>query len=70
MITVHSSLRVTDTFLSRCHYPKPSKILNLSSLFTFALTSGMRPQEYLGLKWADVDLNKGSATVRQAIVGK
>ena len=30
----------------------------------------MRPQEYLGLKWSDVDLEKGSATVQRAIVWK
>ena len=28
----------------------------------------MRPQEYLALKWSDVNLNKGTATVRLAIV--
>jgi integrase len=28
----------------------------------------MRPQEYLALKWSDVDLEKGTATVRRAIV--
>jgi integrase len=38
------------------------------ALFNFALTTGMRPQEYLGLKWSDIDLEKGSATVRRAIV--
>ena len=40
------------------------------ALFNFALTTGMRPQEYLGLKWSDIDLEKGSATVRRAIVWK
>jgi integrase len=40
------------------------------ALFNFALTTGMRPQEYLGLKWSDVDLERGSATVRRAIVWK
>jgi integrase len=40
----------------------------MSALFTFALTTGMRPQEYLGLKWSDVDLAKGTAAVRRAIV--
>jgi integrase len=39
-------------------------------LFNFALTTGMRPQEYLGLKWSDIDMEKGSATVRRAIVWK
>src|SRR5215831_3551932 len=40
----------------------------MSALFIFALTTGMRPQEYLGLKWSDVDLSKRTATVRRAIV--
>jgi len=40
----------------------------MSALITFALTTGMRPQEYLGLKWSDVDRGKGTATVRRAIV--
>jgi integrase len=42
--------------------------IRMSALFTFALTTGMRPQEYLALKWSDVNLNKGTATVRRAIV--
>jgi integrase len=40
------------------------------ALFNFALTTGMRPQEYLGLKWSDIDFEKGAATVRRAIVWK
>jgi len=40
----------------------------MAALFIFALTTGMRPQEYLALKWSDIDLNKGTATVRRAIV--
>jgi integrase len=40
------------------------------ALFNFALTTGMRPQEYLALKWSDVDLERGLATVRRAIVWK
>lgn len=38
------------------------------ALFNLAITTGMRPQEYLGLKWSDIDLEKGTATVRRAIV--
>lgn len=40
------------------------------ALFNFALSTGMRPQEYLGLKWSDIDLERGTATVRRAIVWK
>lgn len=37
-------------------------------IFAFALATGMRPQEYLALKWSDVDLKKGTATVCRALV--
>jgi integrase len=31
-----------------------------SALFSLALSTGMRPEEYLGLRWADVDFAKSS----------
>jgi integrase len=37
-------------------------------VFIFALVTGMRPEEYLALKWSDVDLEKGTATVRRTLV--
>ena len=37
-------------------------------LFVFALATGMRPEEYLGLQWKDLDLEKGIVTVRRAII--
>lgn len=37
-------------------------------IFVFALATGMRPEEYLSLKWSDVDLEKGTATVRRTLV--
>lgn len=40
----------------------------LSTLFSLALTTGMRPEEYLALQWKDVDLEKGTATVQRALV--
>jgi integrase len=39
-----------------------------SALFALALTTGMRPEEYLGLQWNDVDLEKGIVTVQRALV--
>jgi integrase len=39
-----------------------------SALFSLALTTGMRPEEYLGLRWTDVDLAKASVTVQRALV--
>lgn len=38
------------------------------ALFVVALFTGMRPSEYLGLKWSDVDLQKGTVTVQRSLV--
>lgn len=37
-------------------------------IFEFAIISGMRPEEYLSLQWADVDFVRSVATVRHALV--
>jgi integrase len=37
-------------------------------LFAFALVTGMRPEEYLGLQWKDVDLDRGTVRVQRALV--
>jgi integrase len=37
-------------------------------LFAFALATGMRPEEYLGLQWKDVDLERGVVTIKRALV--
>lgn len=37
-------------------------------LFSFALVTGMRPEEYLGLQWKDVDIEHGTVTVRRALI--
>lgn len=37
-------------------------------LFSFALASGMRCQEYLGLQWKDINFEQGTATVQRAVV--
>ncbi len=39
-----------------------------SALFALALSTGMRPGEYLGMRWTDVDLSKPAVTVRRALV--
>lgn len=46
-----------------CADDSPYKII-----FEFALETGMRPQEYLALRWSDVDLPRGSAEVSRALV--
>jgi len=40
----------------------------LVAMFSFALASGMRCQEYLGLQWKDIDFEQGTATVQRAVV--
>ncbi len=37
-------------------------------IFALALTSGMRPEEYLALQWKDFDSKAGTVTVTRAIV--
>jgi integrase len=37
-------------------------------IFVFAVVTGMRPEEYLALKWKDVDLAKGTATIQRALI--
>ncbi len=37
-------------------------------VFTLALITGMRPEEYLGLQWKDVDLQTGVVTVQRALI--
>jgi integrase len=37
-------------------------------IFSLALATGMRPEEYLALQWKDVDLEKGILIVQRALV--
>lgn len=37
------------------------------TVLKFALITGMRPSEYLALRWSDIDLQKGTATVRRSV---
>jgi integrase len=41
---------------------------DLEALFAFALVSGCRPAEYLGLKWQDVDFATGLVTIQRNLV--
>ncbi len=49
-------------FLAACE-AKPHGLI-----FEFALLSGMRPEEFLALQWRDLDLERGTAQVRRALV--
>lgn len=37
-------------------------------LFTFALVTGMRPEEYLGLQWKDINFENSSVMVRRTVL--
>lgn len=37
-------------------------------IFEFALLTGMRPEEYLALRWSDIDFQRGAAQVQRALV--
>ena len=37
------------------------------TVFSFALATGMRPNEYLALKWSDIDFEKCTAVVRRSL---
>lgn len=40
---------------------------SIACMFAFAVSTGMRPQEYCAIRWCDIDLEKKTATVRRAI---
>jgi integrase len=39
-------------------------------IFSLAIATGMRPEEYLGLQWKDLNFEAGTITVRRALVWK
>ncbi len=39
-------------------------------LFAFAITTGMRPEEYFALQWKDVDFNRGTVTIQRVLIWK
>jgi integrase len=38
------------------------------TMFIFAVITGMRPGEYMGLQWKDMDLERGTVTVQRTLV--
>lgn len=51
-----------SSFLKACAV-KPQGLI-----FEFALLSGMRPEEYLAVKWSDLNFERNTAQVRRALV--
>ena len=47
---------------------KAAAVMPHGLIFEFALLTGMRPEEYLALQWADVNFERGTAQVRRALV--
>ena len=45
-----------------------SKNVKNGFIFEFALMTGMRPEEFLSLKWSDVNLKTGNVFVKRALV--
>ena len=50
-----------ETFLKACEMDR------LGIVFLFLLTTGVRPSEALGLKWNEINLSKGTATIRRTL---
>jgi integrase len=40
----------------------------LATMFSFALATGCRPEEYLAIQWKDIDFEKGRAIIRRALI--
>jgi integrase len=50
------------------NFLKAAAVMPHGLIFEFALLTGMRPEEYLALQWADLDFERGTACVRRALV--
>jgi integrase len=61
-------MRALDTEAARA-FLIAAKGSRHEALFKLALATGMRPSEYLGLQWQDVDLKKGAVSVQRALIG-
>jgi integrase len=47
---------------------KAAALMPHGLIFEFALTTGMRPEEYLAVQWSDVDLASGAVQIKRALV--
>jgi len=55
------SVEETKTFLK---FALPTMY---GTLFPVAVTTGMRPSEYIGLKWQDIDRERGTVSVKRTL---
>lgn len=56
---------VTFTFAEAAKFTNACRDMTNGIIFEFALETGMRPEEYLALRWSDID--GSDVTVRQAV---
>jgi integrase len=49
---------------------KVAKKDDLHALFVLAITTGMRPEEYLALKWSDIDFARSEVRVSRVLIGQ
>lgn len=58
------------TPLEATRFLKEAAVDRWSALFVLALATSLRPSEYLGLKWQDIDLKGGVITVQRSLIWK
>lgn len=54
--------------LDQCRTVESARFTCEQPLVLFALTTGSRPEEYLALRWSEVDLTRGTARIELALV--
>lgn len=64
---IRTEMKVLSATESR-HFLATAKNERLGPVFSFALATGMRMQEYCAIQWKDIDFDKGTATVQRALV--
>jgi integrase len=47
---------------------KAADVMPHGIIFEFALTTGMRPEEYLAVQWSDIDIVSGAVQIKRALV--
>ena len=59
--------RKVDQIVGRCHRMKGIAGHPYEALFALAMTSGMRPCEYMALTWNDLDLDHGTVSISRTL---
>lgn len=50
------------------HFLKAAQSSRWSTLFPFALVTGMRPEQYCALRWDDIDWEHGNVRVQRVLI--